>query len=141
MKKRYDALGSADIADIRRAINERLKGLHPELVFKAKDIRWDHDQLFVDLRVRVTDSVADVARSRGLTLEKVGEYTLVGFEPTRNPKKPYVLRKNTGEEYEAGISFVEKMFRQRIGDGGGVDHTGTEETDRGAGKANRKDPG
>lgn len=113
MKKRYNTLGSVDIADVRKAINDSLASVHPELVFKAKDIKYVNGQLYVDLRVRVTEDVAVIAKSRGLTLEKVGEYQLTDFEPGRNPRKPYVLRKTDGSEYEAGADFVEKVFKER----------------------------
>lgn len=100
---------------LRRLLEERLRDLHPDLEFRVKDIKHRPDQFAFWVKATVVSAkptIQTIIEKKQL-FSSNDEYDLVGYREGR--LKPYVLRKReTGDEYEAGPKFVEKVFSRNL---------------------------
>lgn len=115
LPKRITVPEGKDRAALKYAVLEALKNLHPDLYFDVKNIKYDTDGFFFGVSATVRrppEALREVADAKGLrTMERIGEFSLVDYCPGR--KKPYILRRKDGETYEAGESFVQKVFSKK----------------------------
>lgn len=116
LREHIDVPNGADRAALKYAVLDALKGLHPDLMFAVKDIKYDETGFFFNVACdvrRPPEALREVAEKQGLrTMERIGEFSLVDYVPTR--RKPYVLRKKDGTMYEAGEAFVKKVFAKEV---------------------------
>ncbi len=106
-----------DRAALKYAVQEALRSVHPDLKFHVKSITFNEHAFVFEMEAaprRAPKSLRAVAQERGLkTMERIGEFSLVDYQPT-NRKKPYILRGRNGDLYEAGEAFVDKVFSNKV---------------------------
>jgi hypothetical protein len=117
LRQHIDRGRSSDCTPLRIDVLEALRAVHPDLEFDVKNIKHRDDSFAFLVKARIRGApvtLETIAEIKHLRIDRpVGNHQVVGYRP--GAAKPYVLRDATGDEYEAGAAYVEKVFSRKLG--------------------------